>query len=157
VLGERRVRAVTVHDADNDALGPGFNLLGNHFQAAIGVLAPFFRVFPSAATLLSFQALLAAVSVFPVVTAAFVFTGRSTGRLIGFAYAFPWDLQQMIVFDGPDSGYYPPVTNVPQVHRAPLPARPLRRGLRPQRLRLPPRLSPQRTSPGAPALGFPEW
>jgi uncharacterized membrane protein len=82
-----------------DMLGPGFNLLGNHFQVALGVLAPFFRVVPSAATLLFFQALLAAVSVFPVVTAAFVFTGRSTGRLIGFAYAFSWGLQQMIDFD----------------------------------------------------------
>jgi uncharacterized membrane protein len=82
-----------------DVLGPGFNLLGNHFQVALGVLAPFFRVVPSAATLLFFQALLAAVSVFPVVTAAFVFTGRSTGRLIGFAYAFSWGLQQMIDFD----------------------------------------------------------
>jgi uncharacterized membrane protein len=82
-----------------DVLGPGFNLLGNHFQVALGVLAPFFRVVPSAGTLLFFQALLAAVSVFPVVTAAFVFTGRSTGRLIGFAYAFSWGLQQMIDFD----------------------------------------------------------
>lgn len=82
-----------------DVLGPGYNLVGNHFQVALGVLAPFFRVVPSAATLLFFQALLAAVSVFPVVTAAFVFTGRSTGRLIGFAYAFSWGLQQMIDFD----------------------------------------------------------
>jgi uncharacterized membrane protein len=82
-----------------DVLGPGFNLFGNHFQVALGVLAPFFRVVPSAGTLLFFQALLVAVSVFPVVTAAFVFTGRSTGRLIGFAYAFSWGLQQMIDFD----------------------------------------------------------
>ncbi len=36
---------------------PGFNLLGNHFQVALAVLAPFFRVFPSPATLLFFQAL----------------------------------------------------------------------------------------------------
>jgi uncharacterized membrane protein len=82
-----------------DVLGPGFNLLGNHFQVALGVLAPFFRVVPSAGTLLFFQALLAAVSVFPVVTAATALTGRSTGRLIGFAYAFSWGLQQMIDFD----------------------------------------------------------
>jgi uncharacterized membrane protein len=82
-----------------DALGPGFNLLGNHFQVALGLLAPFFRVVPSAGTLLFFQALLAAVSVFPVVTAANALTGRSTGRLIGFAYAFSWGLQQMIDFD----------------------------------------------------------
>ena len=31
-----------------DVLAPGFNLLGNHFQVAVAVLAPFFRVFPVA-------------------------------------------------------------------------------------------------------------
>jgi uncharacterized membrane protein len=82
-----------------DVLAPGFNLLGNHFQVAVGVIAPFFRLFPSPATLLFFQALFAAVSVFPVVTAASALTGRSTGRLIGFAYGFSWGLQQMIDFD----------------------------------------------------------
>ncbi len=34
-----------------------------------------------------------------MVAAGFVFTGRSTGRLIGFAYGFSWGLQQMIGFD----------------------------------------------------------
>ena len=63
------------------------------------VLAPFFRLFPTPATLLFFQALFAAVSVFPVVTVAFSLTTRGTGRLIGFAYAFSWGLQQMINFD----------------------------------------------------------
>jgi uncharacterized membrane protein len=82
-----------------DLLAPGFNLLGNHFQVAVGVIAPFFRLFPSPATLLFFQALFAAVSVFPVVTAANALTGRSTARLIGFAYGFSWGLQQMIDFD----------------------------------------------------------
>jgi uncharacterized membrane protein len=82
-----------------DILGPGFNLLGNHFQVALAVLAPLFRVFPSAATLLFAQALLAAISVFPVVAAGNALTGRNTGRLIGFAYGFSWGLQQMIDFD----------------------------------------------------------
>jgi uncharacterized membrane protein len=82
-----------------DVLGPGFNLLGNHFQVAVALIAPFFRLFPSPATLLFFQALCAAVSVFPVVTAASALTGRSCGRLIGFAYGFSWGLQQMIDFD----------------------------------------------------------
>jgi hypothetical protein len=68
-----------------DVLAPGFNLLGNHFQIAVGVIAPLFRVFPSPATLLFFQALCAAVSVFPVVTTGTALAGRSTGRLIGFA------------------------------------------------------------------------
>jgi uncharacterized membrane protein len=82
-----------------DVLAPGFNLEGDHFQVALGVLAPFFRLFPTPATLLFFQALFTAVSVFPVVTVAFLLTGRSTGRLIGFAYAFSWGLQEMIDFD----------------------------------------------------------
>src|ERR1700693_2424853 len=49
-----------------DVRGAGFNLLGDHFQVGLAVLAPFFRVFPSPATLLFLQALLVAVSVFPL-------------------------------------------------------------------------------------------
>ena len=49
-----------------DIRAPGFNLLGDHFTPLLAVLGPFFRVFPSSATLLVAQALLAAVSVFPV-------------------------------------------------------------------------------------------
>jgi uncharacterized membrane protein len=82
-----------------DVRGPGFNLLGDHFQIGVAVLAPFFRVFPSPATLLFFQALATSLSVFPVTAAGFALTGRQTGRLIGFAYAFSWGLQQMIDFD----------------------------------------------------------
>ena len=88
-----------LHAPIDDALGAGFNLEGNHFQIAVGVIAPFFRLFPTPATLLFFQALFAAVSVFPVATAASSLTTRSTGRLIAFAYAFSWGLQQMIDFD----------------------------------------------------------
>ena len=82
-----------------DVLAPGFNLEGDHFQVAVGVIAPFFRLFPTPATLLFFQALFTAVSVFPVATVGSLLTGRSTGRLIAFAYAFSWGLQQMIDFD----------------------------------------------------------
>ncbi len=82
-----------------DVRGPGFNLLGDHFQIGVAVLAPFFRLFPSPATLLFFQALATGLSVFPVTAAGFALTGRQTGRLIGFAYAFSWGLQQMIDFD----------------------------------------------------------
>jgi len=82
-----------------DVRGPGFNLLGDHFQVIVGLIAPFFRVFPSPATLLVAQALLTAVSVFPVTQAAMALLGRGTGRVIGVAYAFSWGLQQMIYFD----------------------------------------------------------
>jgi uncharacterized membrane protein len=82
-----------------DILGTGFNLLGNHFQPAVGLIAPFFRLVPSAGTLLFFQALLTAVSVFPVAAAGAAFGGRTFGRLIGFAYACSWGLQQLNDFD----------------------------------------------------------
>jgi uncharacterized membrane protein len=82
-----------------DIRGPGFDLLGDHFQVGLAVLAPFFRLVPSPATLLFFQALATALSVFPVAAAGTALAGRTTGRLIGFAYAFSWGLQQMIDFD----------------------------------------------------------
>jgi len=82
-----------------DVLGSGYNLLGDHFQVAVGLIAPFFRLVPSPATLLFFQALLTAVSVFPVAGAGFALSGKSTGRLVGFAYGFSWGLQQMVDFD----------------------------------------------------------
>ncbi len=82
-----------------DILGPGFNLLGNHFQVGVAVLAPFFRAVPSPATLLFCQSLAVAVSVFPVTTAGTAVAGRAAGRLIGFSYGFSWGLQQMIYAD----------------------------------------------------------
>src|SRR5579875_510002 len=49
-----------------DIRGAGFDLLGDHFHPIVALIAPFFRLFPSPITLLVAQALLAAVSVFPV-------------------------------------------------------------------------------------------
>jgi len=82
-----------------DVRGPGFDLLGDHFQVIVALIAPVFRVFPTPATLLVVQAVLTAVSVFPVVQAGSALLGRGAGRAIGFAYGFSWGLQQMIDFD----------------------------------------------------------
>jgi uncharacterized membrane protein len=79
--------------------GPGFNLLGDHFQPIVGLLAPFFRLVPSPVTLLVAQALLTAVSVLPVCQAARALLGRRVSWAVGAAYAFSWGLQQMIAFD----------------------------------------------------------
>jgi uncharacterized membrane protein len=79
--------------------GAGFNLLGDHFQPIVALLAPFFRVFPSPVTLLVAQALLTGISVVPVCRAAQVTLGTGASRLIGAAYGFSWGLQQMIDFD----------------------------------------------------------
>ena len=79
--------------------GTGFNLLGDHFQPIVGLIAPVFAIFPSPATLLVVQALLTAVSVIPVSRAAAARLGTGAGRMIGAAYGLSWGLQQMIDFD----------------------------------------------------------
>jgi uncharacterized membrane protein len=79
--------------------GTGFNLLGDHFQPIVGLIAPVFLIFPSAVTLLMVQALLTAVSVIPVSRAAAALLGTGAGRMIGAAYGLSWGLQQMIYFD----------------------------------------------------------
>ena len=82
-----------------DIRGAGFNLFGDHFQPIVAVIAPFFGVFPSAATLLVAQALLAALSVFPVSQIAREKLGPGPGRAIAVAYGFSWGLQQMVDYD----------------------------------------------------------
>jgi uncharacterized membrane protein len=79
--------------------GAGFNLLGDHFQPIVGLIAPFFLLFPSPATLLVAQALLTAVSVIPVSRAAQARLGTAAGRMIGAAYGLSWGLAQMVNFD----------------------------------------------------------
>jgi uncharacterized membrane protein len=82
-----------------DIRAPGFNLLGDHFQPIVAVLAPFFRVFPSSATLVVAQALLAAASIFPVSQLAREKLGVGPARAIAVAYGFSWGLQQLAQFD----------------------------------------------------------
>src|SRR5262252_3166917 len=79
--------------------GPGFNLLGDHFQPIVALVAPFFRLFPTPVTLLVAQAALTAASVVPVCRAARARLGTGVSRVIGAAYGFSWGLQQMIIFD----------------------------------------------------------
>ncbi len=82
-----------------DIKGAGVNLLGDHFQPIVALIAPFFRLAPSPVTLLLAQALLLALSVVPVSRAAAAKLGTAAGRMIGAAYGFSWGLQQMIDFD----------------------------------------------------------
>jgi uncharacterized membrane protein len=82
-----------------DIRGAGVNLLGDHFQPIVAVMAPLFRLFPSAATLLVAQALLIALSVFPVSQLAREKLGAGPGRAIAIAYGLSWGLQQLVAFD----------------------------------------------------------
>ncbi|MGH3184408.1 MAG: DUF2079 domain-containing protein, partial [Streptosporangiaceae bacterium] len=104
-------QAASWHAPVADVRTAGFNLLGDHFQPIVMVIAPLFRVFPSAAALVAVQALLAALSVFAVSQAAREKFGGSgvagvagvsgvgPSRAIAVAYGFSWGLQQMANFD----------------------------------------------------------
>jgi uncharacterized membrane protein len=79
--------------------GAGVDLLGDHFHPIVALIAPFFRIFPTPVTLLVAQALLTAVSVFPVYRAGAELLGRATGGAIAAAYGFSWGLQQLANYD----------------------------------------------------------
>ena len=88
-----------LHAPITDVQHPGLDVLGDHFAVAVAVIAPFFRLYPSPVTLLFFQALFAAISVFPVTAAGAELVGERPGRVIGLAYGFSWGLQQMVQFE----------------------------------------------------------
>jgi uncharacterized membrane protein len=78
-----------------DIKASGFDLLGDHFHPIVMLIAPFFRLFPTSATLLVAQALLAGVSVLPVSQLGRQLLGNAAGRSIAAAYGLSWGLQQM--------------------------------------------------------------
>ncbi|MFG1809161.1 DUF2079 domain-containing protein [Streptomyces sp. NPDC049040] len=79
--------------------GPGFNALGDHFSPITALIAPFYRVFPTPATLLVAQALLFALSVVPVTRCAGLLLGRGRGLAVGAAYGLSWGVQRAVDFD----------------------------------------------------------
>ncbi|RFU37886.1 DUF2079 domain-containing protein [Actinomadura logoneensis] len=79
--------------------GPGANLLGDHFHPIIATLAPLYRLWPDARTLLIAQAFLIAVSVVPIAGLAMARLGRPTGIALSVAYGLSWGIQGAIAFD----------------------------------------------------------
>ncbi|HKY57013.1 MAG TPA: DUF2079 domain-containing protein [Aeromicrobium sp.] len=77
--------------------GPGFNLLGDHFSPAIATIAPFYRLFPHAETLLVAQAALIAVSVFVVASVGVRALGVGWGSVVAVAYGLSFGLQSGVV------------------------------------------------------------
>ncbi|MFI0896000.1 DUF2079 domain-containing protein [Streptomyces sp. NPDC020983] len=88
-----------LHAPTTPLKGPGFNALGDHFSPATALIAPFYRVFPTPATLLVAQALLFAISVVPVTRGASLLLGRGRGLAIGAAYGLSWAVQRAVDFD----------------------------------------------------------
>lgn len=78
---------------------PQLILLGDHFHPILVVLAPFYRLFPQAETLLVAQALLLAASIFPITRLACSVVGTRAGLVLGSCYGLSWGLLNAITFD----------------------------------------------------------
>lgn len=83
----------------SDIREPGFNVLGEHFHPILAVLAPFYRLFPGAETLLVAQAVLMALSVVPMTRIGQRAFGDLGGAAFGIGYGLSWGIQSAIAFD----------------------------------------------------------
>ena len=79
-----------------DVKGPGFNILGDHFSPIDALIAPFYRLFPSAQTIVLAQVVLIAVSVAVIALVAMRHLGTVTGVAIGVAYGLSFGLQSAV-------------------------------------------------------------
>ncbi len=80
-----------------DIKGPGFNLWGDHFHPILLLTGPLFRLWPSGMSLLTLQAVLFGISVYPITRFARARIGAVPGTLIGVAYAASWGLTSALV------------------------------------------------------------
>ncbi|NUP32246.1 MAG: DUF2079 domain-containing protein [Streptomycetaceae bacterium] len=107
---EQAVKAYAHFDAPIvDVRQPGMNQLGDHFSPILATLAPFYRVFPSAVTLLVGQAVLFALAVIPVTRVATHFLGSGRGTAIGIAYGLSWGVQRAVDFDFHEIAFAVPI------------------------------------------------
>jgi uncharacterized membrane protein len=83
----------------HNGFGTHFSVLGDHFSPIIAAVAPFYRVFPHATTLLVAQGLLLAASL----PSVWLFSSRALGRtaayLLTAAYALAWGFQAAMAAD----------------------------------------------------------
>jgi uncharacterized membrane protein len=82
-----------------DILGPGFNLLGDHFHPILAALGPVFLLFPSPLTLLVAQALLFAVAAVPIVWLGRDRIGSGAAYAVGVGYGLSFGVAQAVDFD----------------------------------------------------------
>ncbi len=79
--------------------GPGYHILGDHFSPIYALLAPVYRVFPHAQTLLVAQAVLLGLSVAVITALAVRHLGSLIGTTIGVLYALSFGLQAAVAAD----------------------------------------------------------
>lgn len=97
---EQAVRAYSRFQAPIIPLkGPDVHVLGDHFHPILVTLAPFYRIWPGAQTLLVAQALLIALSIVPVARLAVARLGVGVGLWLAASYALSWGIQGALGFD----------------------------------------------------------
>jgi uncharacterized membrane protein len=79
--------------------GPDFPILGDHFSPVLALIAPIYKVFPGATTLLVVQAALLAVAVVPVATTAQRLLGRTAAVVIALGCGLSWGIAATVAFD----------------------------------------------------------
>ncbi len=82
-----------------DVRGAGFNQLGDHFSPILVLIAPFYRMFPSAQTILVAQAVLLGLSVAIIAALAIRHLGTLTGIAIGIAYGASFGVLSAVEVD----------------------------------------------------------
>jgi len=82
-----------------DLEGAGHNFLGDHWNPAIAVFAPFYRLFPTPVTLLVGQAVVIALGVVPLTRAGIAHLGRWAGIAVGLAFGMSYGIQAAVDFD----------------------------------------------------------
>ncbi|MCD9196994.1 DUF2079 domain-containing protein [Aeromicrobium wangtongii] len=79
-----------------DVKGPGYNIFGDHFSPVTALIAPFYRAFPSAQTVLLAQVVLIAISIYVIALLAMRRLGTPLGLVIGILYGFSFGLQSAV-------------------------------------------------------------
>ena len=82
-----------------DIEGAGRNFLGDHWNPAIAVFAPFYRLFPTPVTLLVGQAVVIALGVVPMTRGGMRHLGRWPGVAVGLAFGMSYGVQSAVDFD----------------------------------------------------------
>ncbi|MFB7667519.1 DUF2079 domain-containing protein [Kitasatospora sp. NPDC056138] len=78
---------------------PDFPVLGDHFSPVLALVAPFYRLWPSAETLLVVQAALVAASVLPLAGWVRRTLGPAAAVVIGVGYGLSWGVASAVGFD----------------------------------------------------------
>lgn len=92
--------------------GPSVHLLGDHFHPILVVLAPLYRLFPYAETLLIAQAALVALSAGILTRTARERLGSRLGAAFGACYAVSWGVQALVAFDFHEVAFSLPILAV---------------------------------------------